>query len=173
MGTAKRWAMINQDSGEKTWLTPPEIIEALGHFDLDPCAADNMPWRTADRMVTKAENGLLVDWDGKRVWCNPPYGRESVPFLDKMARHADGGGVRPYFRAHGCAVLARLHIPVRGRGVFLPWPLALPPRRRIAWRRLPHAKRAHFVFAARHGNACKGGVQGQFGSPAQVKTAQP
>ena len=92
MGTAKRWAMINQDSGEKTWLTPPEIIEALGHFDLDPCAADNMPWRTADRMVTKAENGLLVDWDGKRVWCNPPYGRESVPFLDKMARHADGGG---------------------------------------------------------------------------------
>lgn len=21
------------------WLTPPEIVGALGHFDLDPCAA--------------------------------------------------------------------------------------------------------------------------------------
>ena len=27
---------MNADSGEKTWLTPPHIIEALWPFDLDP-----------------------------------------------------------------------------------------------------------------------------------------
>jgi hypothetical protein len=25
------------------WLTPPEIIRALGPFDLDPCAAPSQP----------------------------------------------------------------------------------------------------------------------------------
>ena len=24
-----------------TWLTPPHVIEALGHFDLDPCGHPN------------------------------------------------------------------------------------------------------------------------------------
>ena len=69
-------AGMNVDSGQKTWLTPPEIIRSLGEFDLDPCVPDSMPWQTAKRMVTKAEDGLTVDWNGKRVWLNPPYGRE-------------------------------------------------------------------------------------------------
>lgn len=36
-----------------TWLTPPEIIKALGIFDLDPCCPENMPWPTANIMLTK------------------------------------------------------------------------------------------------------------------------
>lgn len=45
---------MNIDTGEKTWLTPKWIIDVLGAFDLDPCCPDGeMPWRTADRMVTK------------------------------------------------------------------------------------------------------------------------
>ena len=84
-----RWQNINQDSGEKTWLTPKHIIDALGHFDTDPCVPDNMPWRTADRMITKAEDGTTAPWVG-RVWLNPPYGREACPFLDRMA-HYEGG----------------------------------------------------------------------------------
>ena len=76
---------MNADSGEKTWLTPKWIIDVLGAFEIDPCTPDGgMPWRTADRMVTKAEDGLRVDWHGKRVWLNPPYGKESVPFFKKM-----------------------------------------------------------------------------------------
>lgn len=82
-------AGMNVDTGQKTWLTPPSIIEALGPFDMDPCVPDNMPWQTAARMVTKAENGLAVPWEGT-VWLNPPYGRESVPFLKKMAEHRNG-----------------------------------------------------------------------------------
>jgi len=83
---------MNADSGQKTWLTPLTIIDALGEFDLDPCTPENMPWRTAKRMVTEEEDGLKVDWSGNRVWLNPPYGRESIPFLKKMAKHKDNGG---------------------------------------------------------------------------------
>lgn len=84
---------MNIDTGEKTWLTPPHIIEALGPFDLDPCCPPTMPWRTATRMVHWPENGLEVDWTGKRVWLNPPYGRDAVPFLRKMAENKTGGGI--------------------------------------------------------------------------------
>ena len=83
---------MNIDTGEKTWLTPPHIIQALGPFDLDPCCPPTMPWRTATRMVCRPDDGLAVDWTGQRVWCNPPYGREAVPFLRKMAENKTGGG---------------------------------------------------------------------------------
>ena len=55
---------FDSTSGEQTWITPKWIVESLGRFDLDPCAADVMPYATADRMVTKEENGLSVDWGG-------------------------------------------------------------------------------------------------------------
>ena len=89
---------MNVDTGEKTWLTPPSIIEALGPFDLDPCCPSNMPWRTATQMISLPDNGLLADWSGKRVWCNPPYGREAIPFLRKMAENTNGGGILSYLR---------------------------------------------------------------------------
>ena len=54
-----KWNLINADSGEKTWLTPKHIIDALGDFDTDPCCPDNMPWGTADIMLTKAMMELL------------------------------------------------------------------------------------------------------------------
>ena len=105
---------MNIDTGEKTWLTPPEIIDALGLFDLDPCCPPTMPWRTAAQMVHWPNDGLKVDWTGKRVWLNPPYGRDAVPFLRKMAEEQDGG----YFVVlcpHGFLDVARPHIPERLR----------------------------------------------------------
>jgi hypothetical protein len=71
------------------WLTPPEIIKALGPFDLDPCVPDSMPWQTANRMITESENGLAVSWDGF-VWMNPPYGEQTNLWLKKMAEHSNG-----------------------------------------------------------------------------------
>ena len=35
------------DRSKDEWLTPPEIIQALGHFDLDPCSPIDRPWPTA------------------------------------------------------------------------------------------------------------------------------
>ena len=78
---------MNVDTGQKTWITPRWIIEALGPFDLDPCCPDEgMPWPTARKMVRKSEDGLSVDWAEDRVWLNPPYGRESKPFLERTSR---------------------------------------------------------------------------------------
>lgn len=72
------------------WLTPPYIIEALGAFDLDPCAPITPPWRTAKHQYNVTHDGLTQPWFG-RVWCNPPYGRETFKWLDKLAAHAGGG----------------------------------------------------------------------------------
>lgn len=88
----------NTDNNE-TWLTPPEIIRALGHFDLDPCCPPNMPWKTADKMLTKEEDGLRSPWTG-RVWLNPPYGRQTFIWLSKLANHSrteTGGGIALIF----------------------------------------------------------------------------
>jgi hypothetical protein len=84
MGSHQSAAMISD-----TWLTPPEIINALGEFDLDPCCPPVMPWRTAKYCYTEAHDGLAQPWSG-RVWLNPPYSREAVKWLRKMADHGDG-----------------------------------------------------------------------------------
>jgi len=75
--------------GKDEWLTPPEIIRACGHFDLDPCAPIVRPWPTADRHYTIEDDGLVQPWAG-RVWLNPPYGRETGKWLQKLAEHGNG-----------------------------------------------------------------------------------
>ena len=69
------------------WITPPEILEDLGPFDLDPCASKTQPWPTAERMYD--ESGLLLPWEGM-VWLNPPYGREAAVWLERLAAHSQG-----------------------------------------------------------------------------------
>lgn len=90
------------------WFTPPEIIEALGPFDDDPC----QPGQT---------NGLERPWRG-RVWLNPPYGPDTGQWLRKLADHGNGIAIifartetQMFFRevwerAHGLLFLrGRLH----------------------------------------------------------------
>jgi hypothetical protein len=74
---------------EETWLTPPEILEALGTFDLDPCSPIQRPWDTAKNHYTIMDDGLKQDWFG-RVCCNPPYGRKTGPWLARLADHGSG-----------------------------------------------------------------------------------
>lgn len=72
------------------WYTPKEIIDALGRFDLDPCAPIKPLWKTADVMYNIIDDGLSKEWEG-RVWLNPPYSRPLVEqFINKMAQHGDG-----------------------------------------------------------------------------------
>ena len=137
---------MNIDTGEKTWLTPPHIIKDLGQFDLDPCCPPNMPWRTATQMVCRPNDGLAVDWTGKRVWLNPPYGREALPFLRKMAKNKEGGGCFAYFCAHRHICMARLDIPPCLRHPFSSWSSALLPPRRNARRDGYRALCARRVF---------------------------
>jgi hypothetical protein len=77
-----------------TWLTPPEILRAVGPFDLDPCASLNRPWDTAAKHYTIEDDGLAQRWDGF-VWCNPPFGPEAATWLRRLADHGHGIGLTP------------------------------------------------------------------------------
>lgn len=72
------------------WYTPPEIINVLGEFDLDPCAPVKPLWQTAKVMYNKNDDGLKQSWNG-RVWLNPPYSRPLIEsFVRRMAEHGNG-----------------------------------------------------------------------------------
>ena len=93
---AKRRAMGSHHSarpGTVTWLTPPEIIEALGgaeSFDLDPCTIRHRPWPTAKHHIALPDDGLAAEWHG-RVYLNPPYSDDQIGrWLRKMAQHDQG-----------------------------------------------------------------------------------
>ena len=94
-----------------TWLTPPALIDALGPFDLDPCAAPSpRPWLTAARHIELPEDGLAASWSAPRCtaceklsdpknlclvtpyrcFINPPYGKEVDAWLDKLSTHGSG-----------------------------------------------------------------------------------
>jgi len=79
-------------SGE--WLTPPDILQKLGSFDLDPCSPIVRPWDIAKTHYTIEDNGLSKPWFG-RVWCNPPFGREAVKWLRRMRDHGNGIALIP------------------------------------------------------------------------------
>jgi hypothetical protein len=71
------------------WLTPRYIIEVLGPFDLDPCAAPSpRPWATAKRHIEEAEDGLGPVWPKGRIWLNPPYDERLDVWMNAMAQHA-------------------------------------------------------------------------------------
>jgi len=74
-----------------TWFTPQEIIKPLGHFDLDPCTQTYRPFDTAADHICEdmGEDGFASQWEG-RVWLNPPYGKETARWLEKLSRHGNG-----------------------------------------------------------------------------------
>ena len=71
------------------WLTPPNILNCLGTFDLDPCAPITRPWEIAKNHYTSADDGLRLPWSG-RVWLNPPYGRNIAKWMMRMAEDNHG-----------------------------------------------------------------------------------
>jgi len=59
------------------WPTPKAVYERLDaefRFDFDPCPIDG----TSDGLAT-----LLTPWNGKRVFCNPPYGPGLRDWLER------------------------------------------------------------------------------------------
>jgi hypothetical protein len=80
----------NPAAKSETWLTPQYILTALGPFDLDPCAAEELPQWAAPRYFTHRVDGLSQPWHG-RVWLNPPYTANKVGvWMRRLADHGDG-----------------------------------------------------------------------------------
>lgn len=76
------------------WATPADFFQELDRefrFDLDPCATkDNA--KCAD-YFTKEQDGLAQDWGGRRVFCNPPYGRELPRWVRKCYEESRKGAL--------------------------------------------------------------------------------
>ena len=70
------------------WSTPQEFYDLLNaefNFTLDPCADGTN--HKCDKYFTKVQNGLVQDWSGERVYCNPPYGKGIQEWVAKCANH--------------------------------------------------------------------------------------
>lgn len=81
-------------SNTDKWATPQKFFDELDrefHFTLDPCAdASN---HKCDYYFTKEQNGLLQDWSGETVFCNPPYGnKETGAWTQKCYEEAQKPG---------------------------------------------------------------------------------
>lgn len=74
------------------WETPQAFFDKLNeefHFTLDPCSTDENA--KCEKHYTLQENGLLQDWTGEIVYCNPPYGKDMPEWIHKCYRHFLGG----------------------------------------------------------------------------------
>jgi len=82
------------EEGNDRWITPPDVIARLGHFDLDPCGAPGS--LTADRLylLENGDDGLRDPWFG-RIYLNPPYGRTMRVWVEKLVAHGRGTALIP------------------------------------------------------------------------------
>ena len=75
---------VHFSSKSYEWETPQEFFLELHRefdFTLDPCATQENA--KLPKYYTKEENGLSKNWDGERVFMNPPYGREIARWVQK------------------------------------------------------------------------------------------
>lgn len=74
---------VHYSSKNHTWETPQDFFDKLDsifNFTLDSCAEEDTA--KCISYYTKEDDALVQDWKGI-VWCNPPYGREQVKFVNK------------------------------------------------------------------------------------------
>lgn len=76
-------------SANDVWETPQEFFDELNeefHFTLDPCA---LPANAkCEKYFTPTDNGLIQNWEGEKVFCNPPYGRAIYNWVRKCSEEA-------------------------------------------------------------------------------------
>lgn len=71
------------------WSTPQDFFDKLNdefQFNLDPCATPENA--KCKKFYTEKDNGLMKDWGGYRVFCNPPYGRILKKWVEKAYNEA-------------------------------------------------------------------------------------
>ena len=83
---------VHYSSEKQTWETPQDFFNKLNdifNFNLDACAEDETA--KVDNYFTIEDDALIQDWEGV-VWCNPPYGREQIKFINKgLSEHRKHG----------------------------------------------------------------------------------
>jgi DNA N-6-adenine-methyltransferase (Dam) len=91
-------AHVGHNAGDNEWYTPKAYAEAarsvMGGIDLDPASTPEANGIIgAERIFTKADDGLVQPWDG-RVWLNPPYAQPGVwHFAERLSDEVAQGNV--------------------------------------------------------------------------------
>jgi site-specific DNA-methyltransferase (adenine-specific) len=68
---------VHFSSQSVEWATPKGVYDALDDefsFNFDPCPLGG---------IEDGTSSLFSNWEGQRVFCNPPYGPELRPFLER------------------------------------------------------------------------------------------
>ena len=76
-------------SKNEVWATPKAFFDLLNEefqFTLDPCALPENA--KCGLFFTEKEDGLIQDWSGHTVFCNPPYGRKIAAWVEKCFNEA-------------------------------------------------------------------------------------
>ena len=65
------------------WCTPRKYVNAIkeffdGEIDLDPCSNDNSIINAKIEYKLPFQDGLRSPWSFKKIYVNPPYGRDSI-----------------------------------------------------------------------------------------------
>ena len=79
-------SFTDNTTGEYEHGTPQRLFDELNEefrFTVDVCASKELA--KCPKYYDKKTNGLLQDWNGETVWCNPPYGRDIDMWLKKCA----------------------------------------------------------------------------------------
>lgn len=66
------------------WATPQDLFDELDrefHFTLDPCCTHENA--KCKKHYTIENDGLMQNWGGQIVFCNPPYGRALADWVEK------------------------------------------------------------------------------------------
>ena len=82
MNKETQQTMFSSKSAE--WETPQKLYDYLNlefRFTLDPCATSESA--KCDKFFTKEDDGLSKNWEGERVFVNPPYGRDIKKWIKK------------------------------------------------------------------------------------------
>jgi hypothetical protein len=121
-------------SDREDWRTPADLFAALHRefaFTVDAAASERNA--LLPRFWTRESDAFLQDWRGERVFCNPPYGRDSGRWIAKFAAAAQGGGTNRSGASsgpHRHAGLPRPSLPeARSRAALPARPAPLRPSR--------------------------------------------
>lgn len=77
---------VHFSSDRQDWATPDDLwhrLDRIYSFDLDAAASGANARCPA--YFDESTDGLAQSWAGRRVWCNPPYGRAIGHWTAKAA----------------------------------------------------------------------------------------
>ena len=77
---------VHFSSQTDLWATPQDFYDKLNaefRFTLDPCALPENA--KCVKYFTPEIDGLQQNWEGHRVFMNPPYGRQIGKWVEKAA----------------------------------------------------------------------------------------